>query len=149
MKKRSFLTVILAASLILTGAFSLTGLLVSAEEPQGYVTDGLVSLYSGTQNQDSGHDAAATVWQDIVGDNDLDVTGSEFNEQGLFMSAEDHHNFPQPIVDLVNGEEFTVELFFGGFESVGSAYNTFLNSTNDRFALYREVGADVIVFKFA
>lgn len=149
MKTRKLLTALLAASLILSGVFCATGLLVSADEPaHGYVTDGLVSLYSGTHNSDNGHDPSATVWQDIVGDNDLDVTGSEFNEQGLFMSEDDQHHFPQPIVDLVNGEEFTVEIFFGAFDSVGSAYNTFLNSRNDNFALYREVGADVIVLKF-
>ena len=149
MKKRNLFITLLAAALLLGSLTCLTGIPAFADEPaHGYVTEGLVSLYSGTQNGDSGHDPAATVWQDIVGDNDLDVTGSEFNEQGLFMSADDKHLFPQPIVDLVNGEEFTVEIFFGSFSSVGSSFNTFLNSKNDNFALYREVAADTIVLKF-
>ena len=146
-QKADFLFALTA--LLLTALSCFAGISVSADTTHGYVTDGLVSLYSGTQNQDGDHNPSATVWQDIVGDNDLDVTGSEFNDLGLFMSADDHHNFPQPIVDLVNGQEFTVELLFDNFTSVGSAYNTFLNSKNDNFALYREVGADQIVFKFA
>lgn len=146
---RKHLALLLTASLLMTALSCLMGLSVSAEAAHDYVTDGLVSLYSGTQNGDDGHDQNATVWQDIVGDNDLDVTGSEFNELGLFMSQDDKHLFPEPIVDLVNGQEFTVELLFDGFTSVGSAYNTFLNSSNDNFALYREVGADQLIFKFA
>ena len=150
MKARRIISVLMALILLMTSLACLSTIpTTAAEATHGYVTDGLVSLYSGTRNQDGGHNASATVWQDIVGDNDLDVTGSEFNDLGLFMSADDHHNFPQAIVNLVNGQEFTVELFFDNFTSVGSAYNTFLNSKNDNFALYREVGADQIVFKFA
>ena len=150
MPTRKIISLLALVSLLLTSLTCFGALPTNAAEAtHGYITDGLVSLYSGTQNQDSGHDASATVWQDIVGDNDLDVTGSEFNELGLFMSRDDKHLFPEAIVDLVNSQEFTVELLFNDFTSVGSAYNTFLNSSNDNFALYREVGADQIVFKFA
>lgn len=150
MKAKKIFSALMALTMLVTALAGFGALPSSAEEAShDYVTDGLVSLYSGTQNSDDGHDPNATVWQDIVGDNDLDVTGSEFNDLGLFMSADDKHLFSQDIVDLVNGQEFTVELFFNDFTSVGAAYNTFLNSSNDNFALYREVGADQLVFKFA
>ncbi len=116
-----------------------------------YVTDGLVSLYSGTQNGREGHDLDAAVWEDLVGENDLPITKNDknfFTEAGL--SAESaKHNFPQGIVDVVNGNEFTVELLFSEFTSLGTDFNTFLNSSNDNFALFRRIGTDQLEFKFA
>lgn len=119
-----------------------------------YVQEGLVSLYSGVSNTEAGFDASATVWADLVGENDLPITvnaNNYFNAEGLRVTGADTvpHKFPQPIVDLVNGDEFTVEILFGDFVSVGTSYNTFMNSTNDAFSLYRQVGNDSIFFKFA
>ncbi len=111
-----------------------------------YVSDGLVSLYSGIQN---GADEA--VWEDLVGDNDLPVSVSDqsyFNASGLYIYGA-QHNFPQPIVDLVNSSAFTVELSFDEFLSVGGSFNTFLNSKNDNFALFRRNANNVLEFKFA
>ncbi len=119
-----------------------------------YVQDGLVSLYSGTANTESGYDPASAVWADLVGENDLPVTVNDnnyFTAQGLRVTGRDTtiHYFPQPIVDLVNGQSFTVEILFDDFVSVGSAYNTFMNSTNDNFALYRNSNTNQLIFKFA
>lgn len=111
-----------------------------------YVSDGLVSLYSGIQ---SGADTA--VWEDLAGDNDLPVSvgnKSYFNDAGLYVYGV-QHNFPQPIVDLVNGNAFTVELSFDEFRSIGGSFNTFLNSQNDNFALFRRNSNNVLEFKFA
>ena len=119
-----------------------------------YVQEGLVSLYSGTSNTESGYDPAAAVWADLVGENDLPITVNDnnyFTEQGLRVTGKDTtiHYFPQPIVDLVNGQTFTVEILLGDFVSVGSAYNTFMNSTNDNFALFRNCNTNQLSFKFA
>ncbi len=111
-----------------------------------YVSDGLVSLYSGIK---SGEQEA--VWEDLIGDNDLPVNVSDksyFNDAGLYVKGA-QHNFPQPIVDLVNSNAFTVELSFDEFVSIGGSFNTFLNSKNDHFALFRRNSNDVLEFKFA
>ncbi len=117
----------------------------------GYVADGLVALYSGTQNTREGHDTASTVWEDLVGGHDFSITANEknyFTESGL--SAEGaQHNLPSAIVDVVNGQEFTVEILFSEFASLGVDFNTFLNSSNDHFALFRRISTDQIEFKFA
>lgn len=116
-----------------------------------YVTEGLVSLYSGISNTENGFDLNAIAWSDLVGDNDLPVTVSDksyFNGAGLYVNSVEHF-FPQPIVDLVNGDAFTVELSFGEFTSIGGSFNTFLNSKNDNFALFRRNANDVLEFKFA
>ncbi len=132
------LTVLLPLSLVSVGA--------SDDSDHPYVSDGLVSLYNGT-----GHTADETVWEDAVGNNDLPINKNNknfFTEYGL--SAEGtKHTFPQGIVDLVNGQAFTVELLFSEFVSLGADYNTFLNSSNDNFALFRRISTNQIEFKFS
>ncbi|MBE6558983.1 MAG: hypothetical protein E7661_08280 [Ruminococcaceae bacterium] len=116
-----------------------------------YVSDGLVSLYSGTSNTEAGYDPDATVWEDLAGDNDLPIAVSDksyFTEEGLYVTGVEHY-FPRPIVDLINGQAFTVELSFGEFISIGGDFNTFLNSKNDHFALFRRNSNNVLEFKFA
>ncbi len=116
-----------------------------------YVTEGLVSLYSGISNTETGYDPTATAWADLVSDNDLPLTADDksyFNHAGLYLTGVQHY-FPQTIVDLVNGGAFTVELSFDEFTSIGGSFNTFLNSQNDNFALFRRNSNDVLEFKFA
>lgn len=116
-----------------------------------YVTDGLVSLYSGIQNTADGYAPDATVWTDLISGNDLTMTINDknyFTREGFHLNSARNY-FPQAIVDLVNGDEFTVEMFLGDLVSLGSAYNTFINSSNDNFSLFRRLSNDVIEFKFA
>ncbi len=159
MKSKRVLSLLLALLMTLSTLLSATVILPSAEEPTGnapaatahpYVKDGLVSLYSGTQNGRAGHNTDATVWEDLVGQNDLPINKNDknyFTASGLAAEGT-KHNFPQGIVDVVNGQAFTVELLFSEFESLGSDFNTFLNSSNDNFALFRRIGTDQLEFKF-
>lgn len=147
MKTKRFLSVLLAALMLATTLLSGIILPVSAEEtsPATYVTDGLVSLYKGADTPD------ATVWEDSVGDNDLPITKNDKNylaADGLHAEGAQHY-FPQAIVDLVNGKAFTVEIFFGDFTSIGGDFNTFMNSANDNFALFRRNSNDNLEFKWA
>lgn len=116
-----------------------------------YATEGLVAWYDGAQNTQNGHDDTATVWADLVGGHDLPVENTEtnrFSESGFDVTCGQFY-FPQEIVDVVNGQEFTVELLFSEFVSTGTTFNTFLNSSNDNFALFRRNEIDSIEFKFA
>lgn len=120
-----------------------------------YVQDGLVSLYSGKSNTENGYDANSDKWYDLVGDNDLPITKDEknyFTEDGFRVEGNSTvQHFPSAIVDLVNGQEFTVEILFNGpFTPIdNTSFGTFMNSSNDRFALFRQNGTNQIVFKFA
>lgn len=146
MKTKRFLSVLLAA--LMLAATLLSGVILPAAEetaPATYVTDGLVSLYKGADTPD------ATVWEDSVGDNDLPLTKNAKNylaADGLHAEGAQHY-FPQAIVDLVNGNAFTVEIFFGDFTSIGGDFNTFMNSANDNFALFRRNSNDNLEFKWA
>lgn len=116
-----------------------------------YVQEGLVSLFSGIQNTADGYKADADVWTDLVSGYDLPLTLDEsngFTREGLHLNSA-RHFFPQEIVDLVNGNEFTVEMYLGDLVSLGTAYNTFINSDNDAFSLFRRIDSNVLEFKFA
>ncbi len=150
---------LLLALLMVISAFAGMTVTVAAEEtvpavtalPNSYVKAGLVSLYSGTQNTREGHDTASTVWQDLVGNNDVTVTlekGNTFTEEGYFHKSAQNF-FPQGIVDVINGEAFTVELRISDLKPQAPAYCTMLNSSNDNFALFRRNSSDVLEFKFA
>jgi hypothetical protein len=145
MKIKHFLSILLAALMLATTLLSCVILPVSAEETPTYVTDGLVSLYKGADTPD------ATVWEDSVGNNDLPLTKNSKNylaADGLHAEGAQHY-FPQPIVDLINGQAFTVEIALGDFSSIGGDFNTFMNSANDNFALFRRNSNDSLEFKWA
>lgn len=118
---------------------------------QLYVADGLVAVYSGTQNRAGGNDLDATVWADLCGGNDITLTTDQNNrfELGGFRSNSVRQFFPQAVVDVVNGQAFTVEMSLGDLRSLGTAYNTFINSDNDNFSLFRRIENDVLEFKYA
>ena len=147
MKTNRILSALLAALMLATTLLSCMILPASAEgETPTIITDGLVSYYKG-----QGNSADATVWEDSVGNNDLPITKNEKNyltEDGLVAEGAQHH-FPQAIVDLVNGQAFTVEITLGDFTSIGSDFNTFMNSANDNFALFRRNSNDNLEFKWA
>ena len=147
MKTNRILSALLAALMLATTLLSCMVFPASAaDEPPAIVTDGLVSYYKGV-----GNSADATVWEDSVGDNDLPITKNAknyFSEEGLVAEGA-QHNFPQAIVDVVNGRAFTVEIVFGDFTSIGSDFNTFMNSANDNFALFRRNSNNNLEFKWA
>ncbi|MBO5512757.1 MAG: hypothetical protein J6B24_13575 [Clostridia bacterium] len=152
MDTKRFLSALLAA--LMLAATLLSGVILPAAEenapedatPATYVTDGLVSLYKG-----EGNSPDATVWEDSVGDNHLPIAKDDknyFTDTGLAAEGAQHY-FPQAIVDLVNGQAFTVEIAFGDFTSIGGDFNTFMNSANDNFALFRRNSNDNLEFKWA
>lgn len=114
-----------------------------------YVKEGLVAYYSGTQSTRGGHDKDSAVWEDLVGGHDMEIKKNDtnyFTDQGL-RASNAKHEFPQAIVDTVNGQSFTIELLLGDFTSIGNNYNTFISSADDHFALFRRNSENVIELK--
>ena len=115
-----------------------------------YVAEGLVAYYSGTQSTRGGHDKDSTEWEDLVGGRDMTITKNAdnyFSDTGLRTKGA-KHNFPQAIVDTVNGQAFTIEILLGDFVSVGNDFNTFINGSNDEIALFRRNSVDELELKF-
>ena len=114
-----------------------------------YVSDGLVAYYSGTQSTREGHDKDSDKWEDLVGGHDMAIAKDEknyFSDTGL-RAANAKHKFPEAVVNVINGDAFTVELLLGDFVSLGTNFNTFLNSSQDQLALFRRNSEDVLELK--
>lgn len=118
----------------------------------GYVSNGLVSLYSGACNARWGHDEEPTVWKDLVGHNDVSVALSDsvyFTEDALHLDKAEFF-FPEAILEVINGEAFTVEMSLGEFIPYNTTFSTFLNTTgNDNFALFYRASSEEFEFKCA
>ncbi|MBQ9151606.1 MAG: hypothetical protein IJX72_05090, partial [Clostridia bacterium] len=115
-----------------------------------YVSDGLVSYYSGTQSTRDGHDKDSGEWEDLISGHDLKITKNDknyFTDEGLRASGS-KHMFPDAVVDVINGEAFTVEILLGDFVSLGTNFNTFINSSGDEIALFRRNSVDELELKF-
>ena len=147
---KRLLSLLLVMLLLATTVLPLTAF-AETKTDSPYVTNGLVSWYSGTQNTRNGLNTDADTWEDLVGNNDMTV---EKNDRNYFTKTGYHLDtarnlFPQGIVDVINGQEFTVEVLFDEFQAKGKNFNTFLNCDNDNFSLFRRVSNDVLEFKFA
>ncbi|MCQ2425717.1 MAG: hypothetical protein MJ070_06190 [Lachnospiraceae bacterium] len=140
-------------ALLLTSVMLLSSLVfpaLAADTSNGYAP-GIVSLYDGVRNTRSGHKPDSGVWEDLVGNNDIQITAdadNHFTDEGFHLKSSKQY-FPKAIVDLVNGSEFTVEMYLGSLKSLGTEFNTFINSSNDNFSLFRRLTTDVLEFKFA
>ena len=122
-----------------------------ADSPADAYAEGLAVLYSGTQNTRAGQNTDSTVWEDLVGGHDMTIVTDEknrFTEEGLALDSAKQY-FPDEVRDLVNGNAFTVEILLGAFTSIGGDFNTFMNSDNDNFALFRRNSGDLLEFKWA
>lgn len=114
-----------------------------------YVKDGLVSYYSGTQSTRDGHDKDSAKWEDLIGGHDMKIVKNDknyFTDDGLRASGTKHF-FPDEVVDVVNGQAFTIEMLLGDFISIGNEFNTFINSSSDEIALFRRNSVDELELK--
>ncbi|NLN03759.1 MAG: LamG domain-containing protein [Clostridiaceae bacterium] len=117
---------------------------------KGYVTEGLVGFFDGTNNQGNKHDKQSTTWKDLSGSgNDITVILNEkckWNDNGYFNDSTRIY-LPQALTDLINSNEFTVEIVLNTFTSKGLHYNPIMNCDNDMFSLFRRIGDEVMQFK--
>ncbi len=114
-----------------------------------YVSDGLQSLYSGISNTRDGYDADSDIWADLVGENDLTVTldsSNYFTREGLLLNSSATY-FPQNIVDIVKGDEFTVEMRIGKLDGIGTGINQLMGSSNGNFSIFVDKATDELGFR--
>ncbi len=141
--KKTFL-ILLSAMLV----FALIPVSVGAEDAT-WVKDGLAALYDGANagaSKDSG------IWEDTSGNGinfEVDLDDTNFWKDNAFHANSAWCYFDDAIVDVVNGDKFSVEIVFGEFIGYGDSFNTFLNSDNDNFAWFIRNDGDHLEFKNA
>lgn len=110
----------------------------------GFVTNGLVSYYSGSGNE------GKTYWEDLAGDNDithLTNPNNKFNKYGYVISEKCAWNastqkFPDAIHALMETSSFTFEARISDFVGIGNAF--LIHKGNDKFSVYVPSGASNI-----
>ena len=146
MKKSLLFFVLIVAVLLFTVAVSATGAGVTqtAAEKEGFVTDGLVSYYSGSGNN------GKTIWEDLEGDND--ITGLTVNDTNYFKDSgfvvnNTQQVLPAELIDVIGGtNEFTVEIRLSDFEHT-SGVADILGFNNQAFYLFFGNGATTLTLK--
>ena len=148
---KKFLAIVMATALALTALFAV---MVSAEETEiTYIQNGLVAWYDGVDNEANGtHNNEATAWQNKVNPTEewaIPVTADEndkFVDEG-FAVHDNRQFFPQSVLDVINGEAWTLEVSLGDFVGLGGSYHTFINCDNDNFSLFIRVDGGCLEFK--
>ena len=134
---------IILAVLLLAGCVAAVGAFAADES---YVTDGLVAFYAAGQQK-----AGDTTWADLAGDNDIadvpNTAGQNEFKDGVYLNTATQVNFPQGIVDLIKGEEFTTEMQLGATQVTGDTWGTYLNAATDAYSLFYRLQDDAIEFK--
>ena len=147
---KKFLAIVMATALALTALFAV---MVSAEETEvTYIQNGLVAWYDGVDNEANGtHNNEATAWQNKVNPTEewaIPVTADEndkFVDEG-FAVHDNRQFFPQAVLDVINGEAWTLEVSLGDFVGLGGSYHTFINCDNDNFSLFIRVNTGCLEF---
>lgn len=139
-------------ALLLAGltAFSTLAVAAAAEDTTSVVTDGLAAYYDASNNTGAGQDKEATTWKDVSGngiDFEIDLDENNYWTDNAYHVNSAFCFFDDSLVDVVNGNKFTVEITVGDFEGLGTQFNTLLNSSNDNFSLFLRTSGDYIEFK--
>ena len=150
---KKLLALALVAVLALTSVMTLTP--AAADGEAAYISDGMVAWYDGVDNEATGtHNNDATAWQNKANNTaEWAITLSpdandHFTDEG-FTVHDNRQFFPQNVVDVINGEAWTMEIALGDFVGLGGSYHTFINSDNDNFALFVRVDSGCLEFKYA
>ena len=138
---RFYLSMVMALSLIMGCLTCLTITTSAAEEPE-IVQDGLVAWYDGSNNSNGYQDSNTTIWRDLTGNrNHFNVRVNETNywKENAFHLDSASYYFPEALVDMINGEAYTIEFSAGELDLKATDWITLMCSDNDEFSLFIRV----------
>lgn len=124
---------------------------LTADNAPDCVDEGLVLHWDGVCNTKSGHDAAATVWEDLSG-NGADLALSELSGDNYWTGEGFHlkntaYSTPQCLQDTINGSAFTLEMVVDDYILYGNSFGTLLSSENDSFSVFHRASNGIWEFK--
>ena len=135
---KRILSLIVVATMLL-GCFTIT---TFAAGKTDIVREDLVVWYDASNNSNGTQDHDATVWKDLTGNgNHMTVKTDENNywTDNAFHVTNNPTYFPDAVVDIVNGEEYTFEMILGEVNFTATNWITLMSSDNDEFALFVRV----------
>ena len=144
------ITMLVAAAMLFCclGCF---GISVSAAAKTEIVRDDLVVWYDASNNSNGLQDYETTVWKDLTGrGNHMTVKVDENNywtDNAFHVDASTNY-FPDAVLDVINGEEYTVEMVLGEVSFTATDWVTLMCSDNDEFSLFVRQENDVLEYKY-
>ncbi|MBP3666016.1 MAG: hypothetical protein J6K29_03080 [Clostridia bacterium] len=114
----------------------------SAAKKTDIERDGLVVWYDASNNSNGLQDHETTVWKDLTGNgNHMTVKLDENNywTDNAFHVTNNPTYFPDAVVGVVNGEEYTFEMVLGEVNFTATNWITLMCSDNDEFSLFVRV----------
>ena len=144
------ITTLVAAAMLFCclGCFSIS---VSAAAKTDIVRDDLVVWYDASNNSNGLQDYETTVWKDLTGNgNHMTVKLDETNywTDNAFHAENNPTYFPDAVVDVVNGDAYTVEMVLGEVDFTATHWITLMCSDNDEFSLFVRQENDVLEYKY-
>lgn len=102
-----------------------------------YITNGLVHRWDGIDNTSSGHDSSVTVWEDLVGSNDLTMNSSTYATwtSNALNLAGNNAQYLDCVGGQIDAGEATVEVVISPQTSATAQLIVFFG-TNQRSACY-------------
>ena len=144
---KRILSLIVVATLLL-GCFTVTAF---AAQKTDIERDGLVIWYDASNNSNGIQDHESTVWKDLTGrGNHMTVKVDENNywtDNAFHVDASTNY-FPDAVLDVINGEEYTVEMVLGEVSFTATDWVTLMCSDNDEFSLFVRQENDVLEYKY-
>ena len=138
---RFYLSMVMALSLIM-GCLACLSLSTSAAAAPEFVRDGLVAWYDGSNNSNGEQNYETTLWRDLSGNkNHFSVRLNETNywKDNAFHIDSASYYFPEALVDVINGEAYTIEFSAGDLDLKATDWITLMCSDNDEFSLFIRV----------
>ncbi|MBO6052224.1 MAG: hypothetical protein J6Q17_00665, partial [Clostridia bacterium] len=123
----------------------------SSSDAPDYVTDGLAAWYDGANNAAGSQDKAATVWKDSSGhglDFEVELNDTNYWTDKAFHIDSTRNYLPDELVDLVNGDTYTLEFAAGELVYPATDWVSLIISDNDHFSLFIRVSNDNLEYKY-
>ena len=135
---KRILSLIVVATMLL-GCFTINAFAANKTDIE---RDGLVVWYDASNNSNGTQDHDATVWKDLTGNgNHMTVKTDENNywTDNAFHVTNNPTYFPDAVVEVVNGVEYTFEMVLGEVNFTATNWITLMCSDNDEFSLFVRV----------
>ncbi len=153
--RKKILSCIMAFTMVFTalGVFAERSAAITpvSTDPEKIYAPGAVARYDGNENQRTGHSLNATTWHDLSGNGyDIDISGktSSYFTNYAFVLDGEAFALNNALTDVINSDEYTVEVALGDLERLGNTFSTFINSIgNDNFSLFIRSNVNVLEFK--
>jgi hypothetical protein len=133
---------------LLLGCFTVTAF---AAKKTDIVRDGLVIWYDASNNSNGIQDHEATVWKDLTGNGNhmtVKIDDNNYWTDNAFHVTANPTYFPDGVLEIVNSDEYTIEMVLGEVSFEATDWVTLMCSDNDEFSLFVRQENDVLEYKY-